>query len=259
VVVGLLSKDNDGCFNTPATELLTGNPEEMPAAFIPWQLQVVGRPMAWFYESLKANTNIGLQREIAGTSPTLYGRLADDPPRERLFHNMMGSVTRLVAEDLIEAADFSKFTHMLDIGGGTAVNATYFAQRWPDLQITIADLPTIVDTANVKIESLGLSDRVRAVGLDAFRDEFPAGCDCVLFAHFLEIWSVDSNRALLAKASRAVTAGAGIFVVTQGQDDQTESQQAAALSAYFLTVASGKGMVYSLEDYRIGSRRPVSS
>lgn len=245
----LLRNDHDGYYNTPVSELLTGNPEETPAAFIPWELHVNYRPMAWFYESLKENTNIGLQREVPGTSPTLYGRLAGDPRLESTFHNMMGSVTREAAPALVEADDFSKFTHILDIGGGAAVNAEHFARRWPHLQITIIDLPTIAEAANAKMASLGLSDRVRAVGLDAFNDEFPVGCDCVLFAHFLEIWSADKNRALLTKASRAVKPGAGIFVVTPGQDEETGPELAAALSAYFHAVASGEGMVYSPADY----------
>lgn len=247
---GLLRKDGERYFNTPMSEPLAGKLDDVPAAFVPWEQHVNYRPMWWFYESLKAGTNIGMQREIPGDSPTLYGRLALDPKKEVTFHNMMGSVSRLVAEELVQQLDLSRYTHLLDIGGGTAVNATHLARRWPHLQITIADLPTVADAANTKIASLGLSDRVRAVGLDAFNDEFPKGCDAVLFGHFLEIWSVERNKSLIAKAARAVEPGAGIFVVTPGaNDDGTGPDLAAALSAYFLTVASGEGMVYTCAEY----------
>ncbi|MEO3746343.1 methyltransferase [Plantactinospora sp. B5E13] len=250
VSAGLLRKEGDGYHNTPVSEPLAGKLDDVPAAFVPWEQHVNYRPMAWFYESLKANTNIGLQREIPGDSPTLYGRLALDPKRETTFHNMMGSVSRLVAEELVQQLDLSPYTHLLDVGGGTAVNATYLARRWPNLRVTIVDLPTIAETANQKIASLGLQDRVRAVGLDAFNDEFPKGCDAVLFGHFLEIWSVERNKDLIAKAARAVEPGAGIFVVTPGaDDDETGPDLAAALSAYFLTVASGEGMVYTCAEY----------
>jgi SAM-dependent methyltransferase len=247
---GLLRKDGDSYYSTPVSEPLAANLEDIPAAFVPWEQHVNYRPMAWFYESLKQNTNVGLHREIPGTSPTLYGRLAGDPRLETVFHNMMGSVSRRVAEELVDVLDLSGYTHLLDIGGGTAVNASNFARRWPHLRITIADLPTITRAANEKIAELGLADRVRAVGLDAFNDEFPTGCDAVLFAHFLEIWSAERNRGLLAKAARAVEPGGGIFVVTPGQDDdETGPELAAALSAYFQTVASGEGMVYTAAEY----------
>ncbi|MGW7595456.1 methyltransferase, partial [Streptomyces rubiginosohelvolus] len=112
-------------------------------------------------------------------------------------------MSRLVGAELGEKLDLSECTHLLDIGGGTAINAANFAARRPDLRITIGDLPSIAAAANEKIEKLVLADRVRAVSLDAFHDEFPTGCDGVLFAHFLEIWSPERVQELLAKAARA--------------------------------------------------------
>lgn len=247
---GLLYKAGDRYYNTPVSELLATNIRQIPAAFVPFEQSFIYRPMSWFYESLKENTNIGLQREIEGSAETLYGRLAGNSELETTFHDMMGSVSRAVAAELVQQLDLSKHTHLLDVGGGTAINATNFARRWPHLRITILDLPTVTDTANEHIAELGLDDRVRAVGLDAFNDEFPTGCDCVLFAHFLEIWSIERNRELLAKASRALNSGAGVFVVAPSQnDDETGPELAAELSAYFQAIASGEGMVYTPREY----------
>ncbi|MGY0231515.1 methyltransferase [Longispora urticae] len=247
---GLVRKDGERFHNTEVAAPLAGSLEDVPAAFVPWEQHVNYRPMAWFYESLKENTNVGLREAIPGDSPTLYGRLALDSKLEKTFHNMMGSVSRLVAEELQQHLDLSGYTHLLDIGGGTAINASHLAQRWPHLRITIVDLPTVAERANATLAELGLSDRVRAIGLDAFNDEFPTGCDAVLFGHFLEIWSIERNKELIAKAARAVAPGAGIFVVTPGADDDlTGPDLAAALSAYFLTVASGEGMVYTCAEY----------
>jgi SAM-dependent methyltransferase len=247
---GLLCKDGDRYYNTSISEPFSMRSDQAPAAFLPFQQHCIYRPMWWFYDSLKENTNIGLQREIEGSATTLYGRLAGHPGLETTFHNMMASVSRLVAEDLAQKIDLSNYTHLLDVGGGTAVNAAELARRWPHLQITIIELPTVAAAANERIVELGLADRVRAVGLDVFNDEFPTGCDCVLFAHFLEIWSIEHIRALLAKASRAVGPNAGIFVVTPYQDDDENGPElAAALSAYFLTIASGEGMIYTPREY----------
>jgi SAM-dependent methyltransferase len=247
---GLLRKDDGRYWNSAVAEPLATRPTDVPAAFVPWEQHVNYRPMAWFYESLKEGTNVGLRKEIPGTAPTLYERLALNPELETTFHNMMGSVSRIVAEDLVRRLDLSSYTHLLDVGGGTAVNATHLARRWPNLRVTIIDLPTVAATANEKIAAAGLADQVRSVGLDVFRDEFPKGCDAVLFGHFLEIWSIERNKALVAKAARAVDPGAGVFVVTPGaNDDGTGPDLAAALSAYFLTVASGEGMVYTGAEY----------
>jgi ubiquinone/menaquinone biosynthesis C-methylase UbiE len=242
---GLTAKDGDGYYNTAISEPLSITADRIPGAFVPFQHQITYRAMGWFYESLKENTNVGLQRELAGAAPTLYGRLAENG-LEATFHNMMGSLSSLIAVELRRHLDLSRYTHLLDVGGGTAVNATALARRWPHLKITIVDLPTVAEAAREKIAAQGLPHQIRAVGIDAFEDEFPTGCDCVLFAHFLEMWSPERIRGMLAKAARAVPSGSGAYIVSAIQnDDETGPESAAWLSAYFLTVASGEGMVYT--------------
>jgi ubiquinone/menaquinone biosynthesis C-methylase UbiE len=246
---GLVAKEGDGYYNTALSTPLAITTDRVPGAFVPFENQITYRAMSWFYESLKANTNIGLQRELAGAAPTLYGRLAENG-LESTFHNMMGSLSSLIAVELRRNLDLSRYTHLLDVGGGTAVNATALARRWPHLKITIVDLPTVASTARENIAAQGLDDRVRAVGIDAFNEEFPAGCDCVIFAHFLEMWSPERIRGILAKAARAVPSGSGVFIVSAVQnDDETGPESAAWLSAYFLTVASGEGMVYTAAEH----------
>ncbi|MEV7420745.1 methyltransferase [Streptomyces sp. NPDC089919] len=248
--LGLLHKDGAGYRNTELTKPLSANFDESPASFLPWEQQGIYRAMGWFYEALKEDTNVGLHREIQGTAPTLYGRLAENPELESTFHTMMGAVSRLAGEELAQKLDLSGYTHLLDVGGGTAVNASTLAARWPELRITIGDLPSVSAAATEKIAELGLAERVSAVSLDAFEEEFPTGCDAVLFAHFLEIWSADRIRALLAKAARALEPGGGIFVVTPYQnDEETGPERSAYLSAYFHTIASGEGMVYTGREY----------
>ncbi|WP_202919300.1 methyltransferase [Saccharothrix deserti] len=247
---GLVRKDGDGYENTAVVEPLTGGKDPVAAALVPYHQHITYKTMGWFWESLKADTNVGLKKVFGEESTTLYERIAVDPVLESAFHNAMGAFSATSSTELVKTLDLSSYTHMLDIGGGRAINATNIARRWPHLQITIIDLPSVAKTANERLAAAGLDDRVRAVGLDAFSDEFPTGADCVLFSHFLEIWSAEGIRKLLQKASRAVGDGAGIFIVTPFQDDdETGPAHAAELSAYFHAVASGEGMVYTPREY----------
>ena len=84
---------------------------------------------------------------------------------------------------------------------------------------------------------------------DCFVDEFPT-CDCLLFAHFLEIWSAEQIRELLVKAHRALVPGGKIYLIDLFQeDDETGPASAAIASAYLLTLATGGGMAYTLNEY----------
>ncbi|MFF8791069.1 methyltransferase [Streptomyces sp. NPDC015125] len=244
--MGLVWKEGDGYHNAPYIQPV-GDLSDQPSATY---LHCIYRAAGWFCESLKEDTNVGLQREIPGTAPTLYGRLAEHPELESTFHTMMGAASHPVPEGIAAKVDLSEYKYLLDIGGGAALNAVHLARSWPGLEITIGDLSSVAPRANEKIAELGLADRVRAVRLDAFHDEFPIGHDSVLFAHFLEIWSADRIRGLLTKASHALPSGGGVFVMTHYQDDdETGPERAAYLSAYVHTVASGEGMVYTAKEY----------
>lgn len=246
---GLLRKDGDRYLLTEVSGSLASKPEDAPSALVAWEQAVSYPSMSRFFESLRDASNVGLS-EIPGESPTVYGRLAENPPLERIFQSMIGAVSRAAAADLVETLDLSGRVRLLDVGGGSAINATTLARRWPQLRVTIAEVPSVVERANAHVGQAGLADRVTAVGLDVFTDEFPSGCDCVLFGHFLEIWSAERNATLLRKAAHVLPSGGAAFILAPYQaDDETGPELAAVLSAYFLTIASGEGMAYTGREY----------
>jgi ubiquinone/menaquinone biosynthesis C-methylase UbiE len=242
--IGLLRKEGDRYYNAPAADRFLS--KDRPGNFAPAVRMVnhiAYRPMACFYEALKANTNVGL-REIPGSAPTLYMRLSENPRLEAIFHEMMGGISEQGAAALVEALDLSRHRNLLDVGGAEAVNAMALARRWPELHLTILDLPSVAENTRARIQAQGLSDRVTAVGLDCFTDELPKGFDGIMFSRFLGIWSEDKIRGLLAKAGRALHPGGSLFLVeTIQDDDEMGGPYAAHLSAYFLTLASGEGMI----------------
>ncbi|MBV8512922.1 MAG: hypothetical protein JO289_22395 [Xanthobacteraceae bacterium] len=210
--------------------------------------EIAYRAMWWFYESLHENSNVGL-REIAGAAPTLYGRLAANPETERTFHEMMVTVSKLVAKRFVDSVDFSAGGRLVDIGGGAATNAIALARRWPGLEIEILDLPSVIVPTNRAIRDAGLEHRIHTIGADCFLADFPDS-EHVLFAHFLEIWSPEQIQLLLTKAYRALPIGGHIYLINLiQQDDETGPRTAAIISAYFLTLASGVGMARTWKEY----------
>lgn len=242
--VGLLRKEGDRYFNTSGAERFFS--KENPANMVPgvrMANHIQYRPMARFSEALKANTNVGLQ-EIPGSAPTLYMRLAENPPLEKIFHEMMSLVSLGTAAFLAGTVDLSRHRTLLDVGGGEAVNAMALAGRWPDLHVTVLDLPTVAEATRALVAAQGMVERITAVDGDCFAEELPAGFDAILFSRFLGIWSDDKIRSSLAKAARALQPGASLYVIDALQDDDEMGPPFVAhLSAYFLTLASGEGMV----------------
>ena len=242
--VGLLRKEGDRYFNTSGAERFfsKAHPLNMvPAVRMANHIQY--RPMARFTEALKTNTNTGLQ-EIGGSAPNLYMRLAENPPLEKIFHEMMSLVSLGTAAFLAGTLDLSPHRRLLDVGGGEAVNALALAGRWPDLRVTVLDLPSVAETTRARLTAQGMAERVTAVGGDCFTEELPGGFDAILFSRFLGIWSEEKIRGLLAKAARALRPGASLYVIDALQDDDEMGPPFVAhLCAYFLTLASGEGMI----------------
>ena len=226
---------------------------DVPGSLVPiveWQHFINYRPMYFFAEALKANANVGLQI-FEGEEDTLYERLAHSPPLEKIFQEAMESISVQANQMLADHVDFSAIRNLVDVGGGNASNIITLARKYPKLQASVFDSPSVCQIARDNIKKAGLSDRLSATEGDCFRDPFPAEADCILFCHFLTIWSEDQNRQLLSKCYDALPQGGKAMVFNMMQDDDEKGPLTAAMgSPYFLTLATGTGMLYSWADYR---------
>lgn len=250
VTCGLLRHDSSTYVVTPlANQLFNRDQPRNVADVVLWQHFINYRAMAHFHEALLANRNIGLA-EFPGDEPTLYQRLAHNPALEKIFQDAMEAISRQSNHLLAEAVDFSQFRHIVDVGGGNATNIIRLAKQHLQLKADVFDFPSVCAIAREKIRVAGLADRLGAVEGNCFNDEFPTGVDGILFCHFMTIWSPAQNRALLQKAYRALAPGGAALVFNQMQHDTEDGPLSAAMgSPYFLTLATGVGMLYTWNEY----------
>jgi ubiquinone/menaquinone biosynthesis C-methylase UbiE len=200
------------------------------------------------YEALRDNRNAGIEI-LAGEGATLYARLVCNPDAARAFEEMMGTVTRHVTGRLLPEIAFPDGGRLLDVAGGACEMALALARRWPKLEVTVMDLPWVIQGARAKVRDAGLEDRIRLEGRDAFEGGLPA-CDYLVLAHFLEIWSETRCRDLLRAAARALPPGGGIYLVNMVRPDEgAVGFGTAAASLYFHAIASGEGLVRRWCDY----------
>ncbi len=248
--LGLLAKRGSTYSNSMlANELLNRDKPRNIAAIIEWQQFINYRSLQSFTEALRANRNVGL-REFSGSESTLYERLTHHPELEGIFQNAMESISVQANRLLADAVDFTRFRNVLDVGGGNGSNIIELAKRFTGLRASVFDSASVCAIAREHISRAGLSDRLGTVAGDCFKDPFPSGADCVLFAHFMTIWSEEKNRMLLKKAFDSLSPGGAAMVFNMMQrDDETGPLSAAMGSPYFLTLATGEGMLYTWREY----------
>lgn len=216
---------------------------------IDFESEIVGPAAGDLLESLRQNTNVGLNR-IPGEGTDLYHRLSAHPDLEALFYRCMRSWSRLSNPILVGKSDLTAVHRVLDVGGGDAVNAIALAQANPNVSFTVVDMPGALEFAEEKIRVSGLADRIRVEAGDIFSDDYPAGHDCVLFANQLVIWSGEQNVRLLRKAYQCLPVGGQVLIFNAFSSDSGDGPLYAALdNVYFATLPSGNSTIYPWRDH----------
>lgn len=254
-VVGLLRKRGARYSNSHLAGLLLvkDSPRKI-TSYVELQHRAMYKGLYWMLESVREYRNVGL-KEFAGDEPTLYERLAHDPDVERIFQEAMQELSVQANADLARFVDLSGVRHLVDVGGGDGTNIIAMARRWPNVRATVFDSPTVCEIARSNIAANGLSGRLDAVPGECFSDPFPVDADCLMFAHFFTIWGERKDRELLKKCHDSLPSGGKVIIFNMMQhDDESGPLSAAVGSPYFLSLATGAGMLYTWREYEAWMR-----
>lgn len=252
---GFLRKSGQHYSNSPLAQLLLvkASPRKI-TSYVELQHRVMYKGLYWLEESVREYRNVGL-KEFAGDEPTLYQRLARDPDTERIFQEAMQELSVQANGDMARFVDLSGVKHLVDVGGGDGTNIIALARRWPHLRATVFDSPTVCEIARRNIAASGLADRLDAVPGECFADPFPKDADCLMFAHFFTIWGEKKDRELLQKCHASLPKGGKVMIFNMMQhDDETGPLSAAVGSPYFLSIATGLGMLHTWNEYETWMR-----
>ncbi len=254
-VTGLLRKRGWRYSNSHLASILfvKDSPRKI-TSYVELQHRAMYKGLFWMLESVREYRNVGI-KEFAGNESTLYERLAHDPEVERIFQEAMQELSVQANADMARSVDLSGVRHLVDVGGGDGTNIIAIARRWPNLRATVFDSPTVCEIARRNIAASGMADRLDAVAGECFADPFPAGADCLMFAHFFTIWGERKDRELLQKCHASLRAGGKVMIFNMMQrDDETGPLSAAVGSPYFLSLATGLGMLYTWREYETWMR-----
>lgn len=250
---GILKRDEAGLYSTTSKLIDDTLKKDSPKnliSYVKLQHHVIYKGMFHFLESLKQYKNVGL-KEFEGDSPTLYGRIGNNPELKKIFQVAMQEISIRDKEELVNVLDLSQKSKLIDIGGGNGTNTISIVKKFKNLSASVFDLPAMGDLALKNIQQQGLSRQIDFVPGNCFSDEIPKGADCILLAHFCTIWSAERNRLLFKKIYNSLNKGGEIILFNMMQnDDETGPLTVALGSPYFLSIATGEGMLYTWNEYK---------
>jgi cyclopropane fatty-acyl-phospholipid synthase-like methyltransferase len=139
--------------------------------------------------------------------------------------------------------------HLYDLGGGPGVYSVEMARRWPDLRVTVVDLPNVVKVGREIVDGYpDVRDRVAFLACDLSEDALPKGADVAFLSHVIHGEPEDGVRSLFAKVAAILPAG-GLFIVRDFflSPDRTQPPGASLFSLNMLVATHG-GRSYSAKE-----------
>lgn len=174
------------------------------------------------------------------------------------FMNAMHSIARATGRDVAAVFDLSRFKTACDVGGCTGAMAYELVKMYPDLTITVYDLPAVIEMSSHFQPHKQDTHRVTFTAGDFFKDDLPKA-DLYILSRILHDWSEDKIDVLLSKISQLCTPGCGLLVAEIVLDEQRRSPARALLQALSMTEGKQRsGSEYSqlLQKYAFTEIQP---
>lgn len=146
-------------------------------------------------------------------------------------------------QNTVSRCDLRHVKHLLDLGGGHGFFSIAFAQKYPDLQVALFDLPAIATMAGEIINQFELGHRCNTVGGNFLHDPLGGPYDAVLCSNILH---KDKRDIVLPKVYAALNPG-GTFILRCRIAD-CPANLTTALSKLYWQVRGGKDL-YTAEQW----------
>lgn len=174
--------------------------------------------------------------------------LGGDPDHTRDFILGMHDYARLRGSEIVRYLDFAGGLELIDVGGGPGSYAVLFTTEWPDLHVTVFDLPAVVPIAERHAEEAGVADRVSLKPGNYYEDEFGSDYDVVFLSDTLHQESPEVCEMILQKAYRSLRPGGRIVVQGMFLNKDRVSPRWPVMHSLIMILVYGAGRAYTVEE-----------
>ena len=186
-----------------------------------------------------------LQQGVTGSPADAWESGQLDLEQARHIAAFMHSHSMPAAVGVAQNGDFNSVKKLLDVGGGSGCFSIAIAQHYPEIHCTVMDLAAMCQLVPDYVKAGGIVDRVDAVAVDMFREEWPLGYDAMFFSNILHDWDFETCARLLSKAYSGLPEGGKIYVHEMLLDDDGNGPvHAASFSIMMLIGTQGQQFTF---------------
>ena len=164
----------------------------------------------WSHLTDAIRTGEAVGPKLRGKSAFEY--LADQPELGEIFNRAMTSMSEVAAASVTAAYDFSRYSTIVDVGGGHGRLLAAILDVTPRARGILYDLPEVVAGAPAVLAENHVAERVR-VAEGSFFDSVPDGGDAYVLKNVIHDWPDDDAVKILGKVRAAAGAGKHVLLV----------------------------------------------
>jgi acetylserotonin N-methyltransferase len=243
VALGLLEKRGNEYFNTPiADEYLRRSSPHTMAGYVRYSNNALYPMWAHLEDAVREGTHRWEQSFGPPPAGGLFAHFFKTESTKRDFLMGMHGFGMLSSPKVVAAFDLSRFRRMVDLGGATGHLALAAKDRYPGLQVTLFDLPEVIEFARGQI-----GDRADFSAGDFFKDPLPPA-DLYAIGRILHDWSEDKIRRLLARIHTALPDDGALLIAERVIDEDRRGPVGAHMQSLNMLVCT-EGRERTLGEY----------
>jgi SAM-dependent methyltransferase len=245
VALGFLQRQGGVYGNTPATDLFL---DRRKSSYIGGVLEMANNRLYQFWSHLTEALRTGeIQNEAKHGGEDFFGAMYADPRRLREFLRAMSGISRGANICIAQRFPWARYHSFVDVGTAQGDLAVQIAKANPHLQGLGFDLDKAGPVFADYIAEHHLSDRLRFVAGDFFRDPLPQA-DVVLMGHILHDWGLEQKRTLIRKAYESLPPGGALVVYDAIIDDEHCRNAFGLLMSLNMLIETVSGFDYTGAD-----------
>lgn len=201
------------------------------------------------WANLEEGLKTGLiQNEAKDVGEQIFDLLYKNPDLLKNFVNGMTGVQMGNFIALANKFDFSNYKTLVDAGGSAGVMSVMVAKNNPHMTCTTFDLPPLETMANETINKFQMSDRVKVMNGDFFKDGLPKA-DIVTMGNVLHDWDEDTKIKLMQIAYDALPKGGAFIAIENVIDNDRKQNVFGMMMSLNMLIETGDGFDYTFDDF----------
>ena len=216
---GVFAEREDGTFEQTELSscLVEGAPGSLRSMLLMLAGNVIGPSWAHMIDSIRTgNTAFA---KIHGSE--LFQYMERDAGFAALFNDAMTESSKAVAADIVASYDFSRFSKVVDVGGGLGFLLSAILAAVPAASGILFDLPHVIEAARRVVAERGVDERCGFVA-GSFFDSVPSGGNAYVMKWIIHDWNDQDATKILRNVRAAIPDGGKLIVLDRVLPERVE-------------------------------------